>query len=68
MTKITNLAFNRKFERTKEDINLHRRDKTIASFVRKIGMCPECEKPVYGSPGQILNNLNGVYTHKACRK
>lgn len=66
MTKITHLAYNRKFERTTTGMKL--RDKPIASFTKPVGMCPECEQPVFGSPGQVINSENGVYTHKICRK
>lgn len=68
MTKITSLAFNRKFERKDNMPDLNRRDKIIPAFTKPAGMCPHCEKLVYISPGQLMTTVNGVYSHKACRK
>ena len=69
MTKITKLAFNRKF--TKEGDKyapMERREKIIPPFTKKIGMCPKCNLPVWAGPGQIINSEHGVYYHKKCRK
>lgn len=72
MTKITHLAYNRKFE--KKDIapgisDMERREKTIPSYTKSIGMCFICNQPVMGAPGQLLKKTDGgLYSHKLCRK
>lgn len=67
MTRITNLALNRRFERT-SDAEILRRDKTVPAFTQEVGPCYFCNLPVFASPGQMIKKIKDKYTHKVCRK
>lgn len=68
MTKITNRALNRKFEKGDWGQGV-RRDKPMEAVRKVLCDCSICFKPIYVSPGQLIGkDRDGGFSHKICRK
>ncbi len=67
MTKITNRALNRKFERGDLGQGV-RRGETLEPEKGSSIECAVCFKPIFLSAGQIIKrDKDGGFSHKACR-